>query len=93
MASAKFQGNREIGSKLTEKSPKIMRSWLIIFYLTASILRFTLNSSTRIIQFRGFLSQFSTNFHKILHTLFLWVGPFGHSHIVIVVQTQICDKK
>ena len=34
------------------------------------IVRFTLNSSTRIIEFRGFLSQFSTNFHEILHTLF-----------------------
>ena len=30
----------------------------------------TLNSSTRIIEFRVFLSQFSTNFHEILHTLF-----------------------
>ena len=28
---------KEIGSKLTEKSPKIMRSRLIIFNLTASI--------------------------------------------------------
>ena len=35
-----------------------------------TIVRFTLNSSTRIIEFRGFLSQFSTNFHEILHTLF-----------------------
>ena len=35
-----------------------------------TIVRFTLNSSTRIIEFRGSLSQFSTNFHKILHTLF-----------------------
>ena len=34
------------------------------------IVRFTLNSSTRIIEFRGFLSQFSTNFYEILHTLF-----------------------
>ena len=34
------------------------------------IVRFTLNSSTRIIEFRGFLGQFSTNFHEILHTLF-----------------------
>ena len=35
--------------------------------------RFTLNSchsSTRIIEFRGFRTQFSTNFHEILHTLF-----------------------
>ena len=31
------------------------------------IVRFTLNSSTRIIEFHGFLSQFSTNFHEILH--------------------------
>ena len=31
------------------------------------IVRFTLN---RIIEFRGFLSQFSTNFHEISHTLF-----------------------
>ena len=34
------------------------------------IVRFTLNSSTRDNGFRGFLSQFSTNFHEILHTLF-----------------------
>ena len=34
------------------------------------IVRFTLNSSTRIIEFRGFLSQIWTNFHEILHTLF-----------------------
>ena len=32
-----LQNFREIGSKLTEKSPKIMRSWLIIFNLTASM--------------------------------------------------------
>ena len=31
------QNFKEIGSKLTEKSLKIMRSWLIIFNLTASI--------------------------------------------------------
>ena len=30
---------KKIGSKSTEKSPKIMRSWLIIFNLTASIVR------------------------------------------------------
>ena len=35
-----------------------------------TIVRFTLNSSTRIIEFRRFLSQLSTNFHGILHTLF-----------------------
>ena len=35
-----------------------------------TIVGFTLNSATRIIEFRGFLSQFSTNFHEILHTLF-----------------------
>ena len=35
-----------------------------------TIVRFTLNSPTRIIEFRGFLLQFSTNFHEILHTLF-----------------------
>ena len=39
---------------------------VFIFY----IVRFTSNSSTRIIEFRGFLSEFSTNFHEILHTLF-----------------------
>ena len=49
--------------------------WLNIYQGIASlrqypIVRFTLNSSTRIIEFRGFLSQFSTNFHEILHTLF-----------------------
>ena len=37
---------------------------------TAIIVKFTLNPSTRIIAFRGFLSQFSINFHEILHTLF-----------------------
>ena len=35
-----------------------------------TIVGFTLNSATRIIEFRGFLSQFSTNFHEILHTPF-----------------------
>ena len=35
-----------------------------------AIVRFTLNSSTRIIEFRGFLSHLSTKFHEILHTLF-----------------------
>ena len=35
-----------------------------------SIARFTINSPTRVNEFRGFLSQFRTNFHKILHTLF-----------------------
>ena len=33
-----LQNFKKIGSKLTEKSPKIMRSWLIIFNLTASIM-------------------------------------------------------
>ena len=38
MVSAKaHSSDKEIGSKLTEKSPKIMRSWLIIFNLRASI--------------------------------------------------------
>ena len=32
---------KEIGSKLTEKSPKIMRSWLINFKLTASSLLYS----------------------------------------------------
>ena len=32
-----MQNFKKIGSKLTEKSPKIMRSCLIIFNLTASI--------------------------------------------------------
>ena len=32
------------------------------------IIRFTLNSSTRIIEFRRFLSQFSTNFHEKIYT-------------------------
>ena len=37
---------------------------------SSCIVRFILNLSTRIIEFRGFLSQFSTNFHEILLTLF-----------------------
>ena len=43
------------------------------YYNSATIkkrVRFTLNSSTGIIEFRGFFSKFSTNFHKILPTLF-----------------------
>ena len=32
-----LQNFKKIGLKLTEESPKIMRSWLIIFNLTASI--------------------------------------------------------
>ena len=34
------------------------------------LVRFTLNSPTKIIEFLEFLLQFSTNFHEILHTLF-----------------------
>ena len=37
---------------------------------TSTTVRFTLNSSTRIIEFRGFSSRFSTNFHEIVHILF-----------------------
>ena len=48
--------------------------------------RFTLNSSTRIIEFRGFLSQFATNFHEILHTLF-------SIHVVTTLKlSRIFDK-
>ena len=57
----------EIDLELTEKSAKNTQRW---WKLTAAIIRFTINSSTRIIEFRGFLNQFSTNFHEILHTLF-----------------------
>ena len=32
-----FTKLKEIGLELTEKSPKIMQSWLIILYLTATI--------------------------------------------------------
>ena len=41
---------------------------IVLMYYT--IVRFTLNSSTRIIELFVFLSQFSTTFHEILHTLF-----------------------
>ena len=61
----------EIDLELTEKSAKNTQRW---WKLTATIYRhdrvivgFTL---TVVDQFRGFLSQFSTNFHEILDTLF-----------------------
>ena len=57
----------KIDSELTEKSAKNTQRW---WKLTATIVGFTLNSATRIIEFRGFLSQFLTDFHEILHTLF-----------------------
>ena len=47
-----------------------------------TIVGFTLNSATRIIEFRGFLSQFSTNFHEILHTLF-------SIHVVILLTSIV----
>ena len=50
------------------------------------IIRFTLNSSTRINEFRGFLSQFSTDFHEILHTLF-------SIHVVTTLKVLISISK
>ena len=55
-----------------------MRSWLIIFNLTASIVGFTL---TVVNEFRRFLGQFLTNFYEILHTLF-------SNHVVITLEVS-----
>ena len=53
---------------------KLFHAYYVIDYKSKLkfivIVRFTLNSSTRIIEFREFLNQFSTNFYEILHTLF-----------------------
>ena len=47
-----------------------------------SIVRFTLNSSTRVNKFRGFLSQFWTNFHDILHRQLSSHGPTTLWHVM-----------
>ena len=48
----------------------LKRGYDFIGFHWSTIVRFTLNSSTRINEFRRFLSQFSINFNEILHTLF-----------------------
>ena len=52
------------------RHPCIVWFWYQHDVNTLIIVRFTLNSSTRINEFRGFLIQFSTNFHEILYILF-----------------------
>ena len=54
--------------------------------MTMTNVRFTLNSFTRINGFRGFLSQFSTNFHEILHTLFA-------VHVVTTLKFSILEVR
>ena len=55
-----------------------------------TIVRFTLNSSTRINEFRGFLSQFSTNFHAILHTiLHTFLHTIFYSCRVLVSMSKV----
>ena len=60
-----LQNFKEIGSELTEKSPKIMRSWLI---------RRRVYSSSQLPPalgvFRRFLTQFVINLHEVLQALF-----------------------
>ena len=52
------------------------------------MVRFTLNSLTRIIEFRGFLSQFSSIFYGILHTLL-----FIHVVTTLKVLTSIVEVR
>ena len=67
---------------------RLCLTWHILNNILSTIVRFTLNSSTRIIEFRGFLSQFSTNFHEILHTLFS-IRSCRVDHVVSTLKVLI----
>ena len=45
--------------------------YALVSVVQCNVLRFTLNSLTRVNEFREFLSPFWTNFHDVLHTLFI----------------------
>ena len=65
-----FHIDGERGDDNMNINQQYVKSQMYHIVKDVAIVRFTLNSSTRIIEFRGFLSQFSTNFHEISHTLF-----------------------
>ena len=77
--------------------------WYIVILYNEDILyfytvKFTLNSSTRIKEFRGFLSQFSqsVNFHEILHTLFPFMSwlPLKFREVLIsILEVRPFDMK